>query len=109
MLNIKSIGGQPPYYITLKIGSGQYSSADFLEVFRDALNSQIDLNLLLDDRDVEELKALYEYKTPKFDKFIPLPLLKKALINDFIDLDRLRVAVAEWKCSEKRMADNSDE
>ena len=109
MLNIKSIGGHPPYYITLKIGSGQYSSADFLEIFRNALNSHIDLDLLLDDRDVDELKALYEYKTPKFDKFIPRELLKKALIADFIDLDRLRAAVDGWKCSEKKMVEQNNE
>lgn len=100
ILNLKSIGGQPPYFITLKIGSGSYTAADFLEVFRDALNSEIDLDLLMDDKDVAELKNYYEYKTPKFDKFIPLPLLKKALIADYIDLDKIRSEVATWKSSE---------
>ncbi|MDD4124159.1 MAG: DEAD/DEAH box helicase [Eubacteriales bacterium] len=96
MLNIKSVGGQPPYFITLKLGSGNATSDGFLSEFRAALNQPINLEYMLNDEDVSELKRLYEYKTPKYDEFIPLNLLKKALITDYIDLDRIRAAVGKW-------------
>ncbi len=97
MLNIKSVGGQPPYYITLKLGSGEATSDGFLNEFRQALNRPINLEYMISDDDVFELKRQYEYKTPKYDEFIPIPLLKKALITDYIDLDRIRAAVGGWK------------
>jgi hypothetical protein len=51
---------------------------------------------MLTDEDVIELKQLYEYKTPKFDEYVPLSLLKKAIINDYIDLDRIRRKINSW-------------
>jgi len=99
MLNIKSVGGQPPYFITIKLGSGETTSHRFLEEFKKAINQPINLEYMLNDEDVGELKRLYEYKTPKFDEFIPINLLKKAVINDYIDLDHLRNAVNNWSCS----------
>ncbi|HBL84234.1 MAG: ATP-dependent helicase [Clostridiales bacterium GWF2_38_85] len=96
MLNLKSVGGQPPYFITLKIGSGTATADDFLAEFRTALNQQINLEYMLDDNDIIDLKGYYEYKPPKFDKFAPMSLLKKAIINDYIDLDRIRTAVGSW-------------
>ncbi|HAN22159.1 MAG: ATP-dependent helicase [Clostridiales bacterium GWF2_36_10] len=101
MLNIKSVGGQPPYFITLKLGSGEATSYSFLDEFKKAINQPINLEYMLTDEDVLELKRLYEYKTPKFDEFIPLNLLKKAIINDYIDLDRLRAAVNNWTCHDE--------
>ncbi|PKM62692.1 MAG: ATP-dependent helicase [Firmicutes bacterium HGW-Firmicutes-21] len=98
MLNMKSIGGQPPYFITLKLGSGEATSDNFYNEFRNAINQPINLDYMLSDEDVYELKRLYEFKTPKFDEFVPVNLLRKAIINDFIDLDRLRAAVNNWSC-----------
>ncbi len=96
MLNLKSVGGQPPYFITLKLGSGEATADTFLEAFKDAINQPINLEYMLTDEDVIELKQLYEYKTPKFDEYVPLSLLKKAIINDYIDLDRIRRKINSW-------------
>jgi ATP-dependent Lhr-like helicase len=96
MLNLKSVGGQPPYFITLKLGSGEATADGFLTEFKKAINQPINLEYMLTDEDVLELKRLYEYKTPKFDEFIPFDLLKKAIIHDYIDLDGIRRKINSW-------------
>jgi ATP-dependent Lhr-like helicase len=99
-INLKSVGGQPPFFILVKLAEGPDDAADFLAELKNALNREIDLDDLLNDDDVLELKRLFEYKTPKFDEFIPMHLLKKALIADYIDLEAVREEVAGWTCGE---------
>ena len=97
MLNIKSLGGQPPYYITLKT-EGLVTPEGFLKEFTEALNTPINIEEMLTEDDIMELKRQYEYKIPKFDEFIPANLLKKAIAVDYMNLDRLRREVSGWKC-----------
>ena len=97
MLNIKSIGGQAPYFITLKLGSGETTAESFLETFKEAFSQPINLKYMLTDEDVLELKQQYEFKTPKFDEYVPISLLKKAIISDYIDLDRIREKINGWR------------
>lgn len=97
MLNIKSIGGQPPYFITLKTEWG-ITPEVFLNEFREAINTPINIEEMLTEDEIADLKRQYEYKTPKFDEFIPTNLLKKTIAVDYINLDRLRREVAGWKC-----------
>lgn len=95
-LDIKSIGGQPPNFILVRLGYG--TEQDLLDCIQRVLEQDIDLYSLLSDDDVTELKKNFEYKTPKFDEFIPAPLLKKELICDYISMESLRQEVGSWRC-----------
>jgi ATP-dependent Lhr-like helicase len=100
-LDIKSIGGQPPNFILIRLGHGDIH--DLLDSVKRRLNQDIDLYSLLSDDDVTDLKRSFEYKTPKFDEYIPAPLLKKALITDYINLHFLRDEIDTWCCKDIEM------
>lgn len=85
-LEIKSIGGVNPYYLTLKLGKDKLSSLK-LEIL--ALSTErITPEYLVSELEAPEIH--------KFDQFIPYPLLRKALINDYLDIDELKQQLACW-------------
>ncbi|XZF63087.1 MAG: DEAD/DEAH box helicase [Gloeotrichia echinulata DVL01] len=85
-LEIKSIGGVNPYYLTLKLGKDKLSSLK-LEIL--ALSTErITPEYLVSELEAPEIH--------KFDQFIPYPLLRKALINDYLDIDELKQQIACW-------------
>lgn len=96
VLDIKSIGGLAPYYIVIRTGKG--NTKDLLNLIKGIFEMNFDLNSILSDEDVADLKAHIQSKQPKFDEFIPLALHKKALLADVIDLERLKNAVMGWSC-----------
>lgn len=96
-LSVKDIGGQAPFYIIVKLSTGFTSADGFLDDLKTAVNKTIDFDAILTDNDVEELIAQYEYKTPKFNKYIPPSLLRKGLINDYIDIERIRKRINGWR------------
>jgi hypothetical protein len=77
--------------------------ADFQALLRQPLNILEDIT----DDDIEELKGNLEYKPPKYDAFVPKELQKKAIIADYIDLDRIAKRAAGWKCGELEFDDGS--
>ena len=85
-LEIKSIGGVNPYYLTLKLGKDKLSSLK-QEIL--ALSTErITPEYLVSESEAPEIH--------KFDQFIPYPLLRKALINDYLDIDELKQQIACW-------------
>lgn len=102
--DFKSIGGLPPYFIMIRLGNG--TARELFDTIKNIFDTGIDLFSLLHDDDVLELKRNIEYRTPKFDSFIPVSLHRKALINDHINLERLSAAVSKWVyASEEREAE----
>jgi len=97
-LDIKSIGGQPPNFILVRLGHGTVQ--DLLDCIKRVLEQDIDLFSVLTEDDVTELKMHFEYKTPKFDQFIPPSLLKKGLICDYIDMEHMKKEVNSWSCAD---------
>ena len=95
-IDTRSVGGWTPYFITAKLTNGTVWDllADFQALLRQPLNILEDIT----DDDLDELKSNYEYKPPKYDAFIPKELQKKAIITDYIDLERLAKRVSEWTC-----------
>jgi ATP-dependent Lhr-like helicase len=95
-LDTRSVGGWTPYFITAKITNGTVWDllADFQALLRQPLNIIEDFT----DEDIEELKGSLEYKPPKYDVFVPKELIKKAIITDYIDLDKIARRVANWTC-----------
>ena len=95
-IDTRSVGGWTPYFITAKLTNGTVWDllADFQLLLRQPLNIIEDLT----DEDVEELKGNLEYKPPKYDEFVPKELIKKAIIADYMDLEKIAKRVSDWTC-----------
>jgi ATP-dependent Lhr-like helicase len=85
-LEITSIGGINPYYLTLKLDKNKikYIYPELISLCEQRITSE-DL--------VSDAEAL---DIQKYDEFIPRNLLKKAFANDYLDLDELKQKLILW-------------
>jgi ATP-dependent Lhr-like helicase len=102
-LDARSVGGWTPYFITAKLTNG--TVWDLLADFQALLNQPLNILEDITDEDAEELKGNLEYKPPKYDAFVPKELQKKAIIADYINLEKLAGRVAGWKCGTLAVGD----
>ncbi len=96
--SIKKISGFRPFYITFKLEGEDNNPQIFLERLKSIVNSRITPEKLVDQKDIRQLKKQFEYKEPKYDRYITPGLLKKQVIEDYIDLDFLKNQINNWKC-----------
>ena len=96
--SVKKTGGIQPYYFTFKLKGEESMPEVFLERLKSVINSGITPEKLVDEKDIRQLKKQFEYKEPKYDRFIPDQLLKKQVIADYIDLDFLKNEINRWNC-----------
>lgn len=85
-LGIKSIGGGSPYYLTVRLP-------------KDKIEMEAEIISLCEQRIIPE-HLVSESEAPeiqKYDRFIPYPLLRKAFVNDYLDLDEVRQVVMGWE------------
>ncbi len=86
-LDIRSIGGVSPYFLTLKLGKSS------LEQLRDEVKSFCKKDLTgYDLVSSEECPRLQKY-----DEFIPNNLLRQAFICDSLDVAELREIIKSWE------------
>lgn len=85
-LEISSIGGINPYYLTLKLGKDKFSSV-YPEI-SSLCEQRITAEYLVSHAEAPELQ--------KYDKFIPHELLRKAFVNDYLDMEELRQQILLW-------------
>jgi ATP-dependent helicase Lhr and Lhr-like helicase len=85
-LEIKSIGGVNPYYLTIKLNKNKFASV-YPEIVS-LCEQRIFADDLLESSEAPEIQ--------KYDEFIPYPLLQKAFANDYLDLEELRERVKLW-------------
>ncbi len=85
-LEIKSIGGVNPYFLTLKLGKDKFKSL-YPEI-KSLCEQRITVEHLLTSAEAPEIQ--------KYDEFIPHPLLRKAFANDYLDMVELKEQVALW-------------
>ncbi|MBD2568341.1 DEAD/DEAH box helicase [Anabaena lutea] len=85
-LEIISIGGINPYYLTLKLGKNKFSSV-YPEIYS-LCEQRITAEHLVSHAEAPELQ--------KYDKFIPDELLRKAFVNDYLDMEELRQQILLW-------------
>ena len=95
-IDSRSVGGWTPYFITAKLLYG--TVWDLLEDFKSLLRQPLNIIEEITDEDAEDLKGSLEYKPPKYDVFVPKELQKKALITDYINLEKISLRVENWKC-----------
>jgi len=97
-LDARSVGGWTPYFITAKIING--TVFDVLSDLKELFGRQLDIVRDITDGDLADLKAAYEYKPPKFDAFVPFELQKKAVVEDYFNLERIKNKIDGWQCGE---------
>lgn len=85
-LDIRSIGGSPPYFLTLKCGKSKP------EDIREAILSVCKQGIRAEDL----VNAQEAPKLQKYDEFIPPDLLRKAFAVDYLDVTELRTIVSGW-------------
>jgi ATP-dependent Lhr-like helicase len=96
--DLKDFGGWSPYYLSFKgkeVDVKNFHEALLRILSMLAANKKI-LSEMLSDDDVIEMKKEFEYKTPKFDNFIPPVLLRKSLMEDYFNIDYLLSKVRMW-------------
>ena len=96
LVDARSVGGWTPYFITAKLTGG--TAENLLAEFRALLGQPLNILEDIGEDDLDELKGSFEYKPPKYDAFIPKNLQKKAIIADYINLDRIAKRAAGWTC-----------
>lgn len=89
--DLKSLGGQAPYFILARLGTG--SVDEFTAAIRALFDTDLDLLTVFSEDELDNLILSIEYKTPKFNSFIPKSLLHKGYITDFVHLETLKQAV----------------
>jgi ATP-dependent Lhr-like helicase len=94
-LNIKHVGGFAPYFLTVKYAGG--NEEDLLAGMRAVMGSVPDPEVFLNYREIRQMKKKFEYKTPKFDRYVPDLLLKRQVIEDYIDIELQQREVDTWE------------
>ncbi|MTJ06659.1 DEAD/DEAH box helicase [Anabaena sp. UHCC 0204] len=85
-LEIRNIGGVNPYYLILKLGKDKFKSV-YPEILS-LCEQRISPEHLVSEAEAPEIN--------KYDQFIPYPLLRKAFVYDYLDMEELRQIVKFW-------------
>lgn len=85
-LEIKSLGGLNPYFMTLKLGKGKFEQlqTEILSLCEQRIINEH----LVTDAEAPEIQ--------KYDKFIPHPLLRKAFTSDYLNIEEVKQQVELW-------------
>ncbi|WP_414576737.1 DEAD/DEAH box helicase [Anabaena sp. CCY 9402-a] len=86
-LEISSIGGVNPYYVTLKLGKNKFK--DVSQEIVSLCEQRIIPEALVSSAEAPEMQ--------KYDEFIPHPLLRKAFVYDYLDMEEVKQQVARWE------------
>ncbi|MFM7363886.1 MAG: DEAD/DEAH box helicase [Cuspidothrix sp.] len=86
-LEITSMGGVNPYYLTLKLGKDKFHSV-YPEI-ASLCEQRISPEHLVSTAEAPEIN--------KYDKFIPHVLLRKAFADDYLDIQELKQQVKLWQ------------
>ncbi|MEH1846473.1 MAG: DEAD/DEAH box helicase [Nostoc sp.] len=86
-LEIISIGGLNPYYLTIKLGKDKFKY--LYHEIASLCQQRILPEHLVSTSEAPEIQ--------KYDQFIPHPLLRKAFISDYLDIREVKQQVALWR------------
>lgn len=85
-LEITSLGGVNPYYLTIKLGKDKF------KYLHQEITSLCEQRIMPEDL----VSSAEAPEIHKYDEFIPHPLLRKAFANDYLDIKELKEKVALW-------------
>lgn len=94
----RQIGGSGTFYMTLD--GGRYKAAEILDFIKNIFNGDINPDDFLHEDKIRSEKKNYEYKVPKYDRYVPNILLKKQVINDYINVPLIKEQILSWKALE---------
>ncbi|GAX42961.1 DEAD/DEAH box helicase domain-containing protein [Tolypothrix sp. NIES-4075] len=86
-LEIKSIGGVNPYFLTIKLGKDKFRY--LYDQIISLCEQRITAEDLLADAEAPEIQ--------KYDRFIPHSILRKAFASDYLDMEELKQQVKKWQ------------
>jgi ATP-dependent Lhr-like helicase len=86
-LEISSMGGVNPYYLTLKVGKNKFK--DIYAEISSLCEQRISAEDLVSNAEAPEMQ--------KYDQYIPHSLLRKAFAHDYLDMEDLRQQVVQWQ------------
>jgi hypothetical protein len=69
---------------------------EIFEALKIIINSDINPADFLHEEKIRSEKKFYEYKVPKYDRYAPDILLKRQVIQDYIDIPAIREQVNMW-------------
>ncbi|MBW4611064.1 MAG: DEAD/DEAH box helicase [Hassallia sp. WJT32-NPBG1] len=85
-LEIKSISGVNPYFLTIKLGKDiKYLYDEILSLCEQRITAED----LLTDAEAPEIQ--------KYDRFIPHSILRRAFASDYLDMEELKQQVQKWQ------------
>jgi ATP-dependent Lhr-like helicase len=90
-LEMTSIGGVNPYFLTIKLPKEKFNL-----IYPEIISLCKQKNMAEDLVTEQEILEIQKY-----DKFIPQPLLRKAMRSDYFDMMELREQVAVWEADSK--------
>ncbi|MBD2452167.1 DEAD/DEAH box helicase [Nostoc sp. FACHB-152] len=86
-LEVSSMGGVNPYYLTLKVGKNKFK--DIYAEISSLCEQRISAEDLVSTAEAPEMQ--------KYDQYIPHSLLRKAFAHDYLDMEELRQQVVQWQ------------
>ena len=93
-MNLIHIGGFEPYYILIRTHEDDMNTLSLC--LQDILLANPAFHDILNDSEAHRFKMKCESINPKFDKYVPPVLIKKAIAEDFIDLPGVLHKIAGW-------------
>ena len=96
-IGIENTGGFRPYFITLRMKEKNIDIEEVLNKIKQIFKEKPNPNDFIKDYEVRQLKKQFEYKVPKYDRFIPDKMLKQQLIEDYIDMHSIWKTIEKWK------------
>jgi ATP-dependent helicase Lhr and Lhr-like helicase len=86
-LEIKSMSGNNPYFLILKLAPEKFKfvHSEIVSLCEQRIPNEV----LVSTSEAPEMQ--------KYDEFIPYPLLRKAFANDYLDMSELSQLVAGWQ------------
>lgn len=91
----RQIGSNGCFYMILD--SNKLQAKQLLNLIGEVFNNEINPYDFLQEDRIRPEKKNYEYKVPKYDRFVPDLLLKKQLIMDYIDIPFVKEQVSSWQ------------
>lgn len=95
---MRKMFGMRPYFMTFRKENG--SAAEFLDALQKVADLPPDPYDFIPVQRIRIIKKDYEYKIPKYDRYIPDHLLRKQVIKDYVDMDTIRREIRTWNSSE---------
>jgi hypothetical protein len=66
------------------------------------LSGDVNPDEFLYEEKIRAEKKNYEYKVPKYDRYAPNVLLKRQVIEDYVDIPEIKAQMMGWEASPER-------